>query len=56
MLQLLPAPCRGGPITDVAEWMGHKSIEETYRTHRHLTPGSITEAARFLEAGLWDAA
>ncbi|MFB7372005.1 hypothetical protein ACFC0D_19420 [Streptomyces sp. NPDC056222] len=22
----------GIPITDVAEWMGHKSIEETYRT------------------------
>lgn len=45
----------GIPITDVAEWMGHKSIEETYRTHRHLMPGSITKAARILDAGLWDA-
>ncbi|MFZ4190524.1 tyrosine-type recombinase/integrase [Streptomyces pseudogriseolus] len=46
----------GIPITDVAEWMGHKSIEETYRTYRHLMPGSITKAARILDAGLWDAA
>lgn len=34
---------KGIPITDVAEWMGHKSIEETYRTYRHLMPGSITK-------------
>ncbi|MEU4486822.1 tyrosine-type recombinase/integrase [Streptomyces purpurascens] len=46
----------GIPITDVAEWMDHKSIEETYRTYRHLMPGSITKAARILDAGLWDAA
>ncbi|MFJ5830734.1 tyrosine-type recombinase/integrase [Streptomyces sp. NPDC093089] len=46
----------GIPITDVAEWMGHKSIEETYRTYRHLMPGSITKAARTLGAGLWEAA
>ncbi|MET9769340.1 tyrosine-type recombinase/integrase [Streptomyces sp. NPDC006415] len=46
----------GIPITDVAEWMGHKSIEETYRTYRHLMPGSITKAARILDAGLWKAA
>ncbi|MFK0112850.1 tyrosine-type recombinase/integrase [Streptomyces sp. NPDC091217] len=46
----------GIPITDVAEWMGHKTIEETYRTYRHLMPGSITKAARVLDAGLWDAA
>ncbi|MFI0037248.1 MULTISPECIES: tyrosine-type recombinase/integrase [Streptomyces] len=46
----------GIPITDVAEWMGHKSIEETYRTYRHLMPGSITKAARVLDAGLWGVA
>ncbi|MCX4502158.1 tyrosine-type recombinase/integrase [Streptomyces anulatus] len=46
----------GIPITDVAEWMGHKSIEETYRTYRHLMPGNITKAARILDAGLWQAA
>ncbi|RST20457.1 hypothetical protein EF908_27540 [Streptomyces sp. WAC04770] len=38
----------GIPITDVAEWMGHKSIEVTYRTYRHLLPGSITKAAKVL--------
>lgn len=43
-------------ITDVEEWMGHKSIEETYRTYRHLMPGSITEAARTLDVGLRAAA
>nr|WP_260605251.1 tyrosine-type recombinase/integrase [Streptomyces sp. WAC01280] len=37
---------KGIPMTDVAEWMGHKSIEETYRTYRHLMPGSITKASR----------
>ncbi|MET9933676.1 MULTISPECIES: site-specific integrase [unclassified Streptomyces] len=46
----------GIPITDVAEWLGHKSIEETYRVYRHLVPGSITKAARILDAGLWEAA
>ncbi|MFI9293755.1 tyrosine-type recombinase/integrase [Streptomyces gardneri] len=43
----------GIPITDVVESMGHKSIEETYRAYRHLMPGSITKAARILDAGLW---
>ncbi|WP_263419946.1 site-specific integrase [Streptomyces venezuelae] len=48
----------GIPITDVAEWMwmGHKFIEETYRTYRHLMPGSTTKAGRILGAGLWAAA
>ncbi|MFE9116553.1 tyrosine-type recombinase/integrase [Streptomyces sp. NPDC007172] len=46
----------GIPITDVAEWMGHKSIEETSRTYRRLMPGSIANAARILDAGLWEAA
>jgi hypothetical protein len=43
----------GIPITDVADWMGRKSIEETYRTYRHVMPGSIAKAARILDAGLW---
>ncbi|MGW3391382.1 tyrosine-type recombinase/integrase [Streptomyces cinereoruber] len=46
----------GIPITDVVEWMGHKSIEETYRIYRHLMPGSITKAARILDADLREAA
>ncbi|MFD8667748.1 tetratricopeptide repeat protein [Streptomyces microflavus] len=32
--------------------MGHKSIEGTYRTYRHLMPGSMTRAARILDTGL----
>ncbi|MEU0632905.1 hypothetical protein [Streptomyces sp. NPDC005989] len=27
------ASANGIPINDVAEWVGHKSIEETYRTY-----------------------
>ncbi|WP_435859931.1 hypothetical protein [Streptomyces narbonensis] len=46
----------GIPITDGAEWRGPKSIEETYRTYRHPMPGSLTKAARILDAGLWEAA
>ncbi|MFI5900241.1 tyrosine-type recombinase/integrase [Streptomyces cyaneofuscatus] len=47
---------KGIPITDVADWMGHKSIEETYRTYRLLMPVSITRAARILDTGLWETA
>lgn len=42
----------GMPITDVAEWMGHKSIEVTYRISRHLMPSSIGRAARLLSTGI----
>ncbi|MFC7217607.1 tyrosine-type recombinase/integrase [Streptomyces polyrhachis] len=42
----------GIPITDVAEWMGHKSIEVTYRIYRHLLPGSLTRAAKILNERL----
>ncbi|MFF2165847.1 hypothetical protein ACFVWP_34950 [Streptomyces sp. NPDC058175] len=43
---------RGIPITDVAEWMGHKDINMTFRIYRHLMPASIGRAARLLESGL----
>jgi integrase len=46
----------GIPITDVAEWMGHKPIGETYSTYRHVMPGSITKTVRILDAGLGEAA
>ncbi|MET9930480.1 MULTISPECIES: site-specific integrase [unclassified Streptomyces] len=46
----------GIPITDVAEWMGHKSVEETHRTYRHLMPGSIAEPRPDPDVGLWQAA
>ncbi|MEU2227007.1 site-specific integrase [Streptomyces sp. NPDC018347] len=42
----------GIPITDVAEWMGHKSIEITYRIYRHLMPSSIGRAAKILNMAL----
>ncbi|MEU1145270.1 tyrosine-type recombinase/integrase [Streptomyces sp. NPDC005863] len=38
----------GIPITDVAEWMGHKSIDVTFKIYRHLMPGSISSAAKML--------
>ncbi|MER6492914.1 tyrosine-type recombinase/integrase [Streptomyces griseorubiginosus] len=42
----------GIPITDVAEWMGHKTIEVTYKIYRHLMPGSIGKAAKILNLDL----
>ncbi|MFD4949948.1 tyrosine-type recombinase/integrase [Streptomyces sp. NPDC058409] len=43
---------RGIPITDVAEWMGHTSLDITFKTYRHLMPGSISKAAKILDIGL----
>ncbi|MFB7555060.1 tyrosine-type recombinase/integrase [Streptomyces brevispora] len=40
------------PITDVAEWMGHTSIDVTFKIYRHLMPGSIGKAARLLDVGM----
>ncbi|MEV5879649.1 site-specific integrase [Streptomyces sp. NPDC052101] len=42
----------GIPITDVAEWMGHKSIDVTFKIYRHLMPGSISSAAQILNLNL----
>ncbi|MFF4019770.1 tyrosine-type recombinase/integrase [Streptomyces sp. NPDC001843] len=42
----------GVPITDVAEWMGHKNIDITFKIYRHLMPGSITTAAKVLNLDL----
>lgn len=41
----------GIPITDVAEWMGHRSIDVTFKIYRHLMPGSISSAAQILNGG-----
>lgn len=43
---------RNIPITDVAEWMGHSSIQITFKIYRHLMPASIGRAARVLNEGL----
>ncbi|TWF90589.1 phage integrase family protein [Streptomyces brevispora] len=40
------------PITDVAEWMGHTSIDVTFNIYRHLMPGSIGKAAKLLDVGM----
>ncbi|WNC00028.1 tyrosine-type recombinase/integrase [Streptomyces sp. CGMCC 4.7035] len=42
----------GTPITDVAEWMGHNSLDITFKVYRHLMPGSIGKAAKALDLGL----
>ncbi|MEV4937619.1 hypothetical protein [Streptomyces zaomyceticus] len=49
-------PGSGIPLTAVAQWPLRKAVEETYRTDRHLMVGSLTKAARILDAGLWEAA
>ncbi|MBD0422735.1 tyrosine-type recombinase/integrase [Streptomyces sp. TRM S81-3] len=43
---------KGIPITDVAEWMGHKNINMTFKIYRHLMPASIGRAAKLLNDGL----
>ena len=40
------------PITDVAEWMGHRSVDITFKIYRHLMPGSIGRAAQLLDLSL----
>jgi integrase len=42
----------GIPITDVAEWMGHRSLDVTFKIYRHLMPGSIGTAAKLLDLAL----
>ncbi|MEU6198617.1 tyrosine-type recombinase/integrase [Streptomyces sp. NPDC047061] len=42
----------GIPITGVAEWMGHKSVDVTFKIYRHLLPGSIGKAAQVLNMAL----
>ncbi|CAN3978181.1 hypothetical protein KPATCC21470_0804 [Kitasatospora purpeofusca] len=42
----------GIPITDVADWMGHRDVKVTFTHYRHLMPGSISRAAEALNLGL----
>jgi integrase len=41
---------RSVPITDVAEWLGHRSIEVTYRIYGHLVPSAWGRAREALDA------
>jgi integrase len=44
----------GIPITDVSRWLGHRSIEITYRIYGHLVPGSWTRARTLLHQAFLD--
>jgi integrase len=41
---------RGVPLTDVADWLGHRSIEVTYRIYGHLVPSAWGRAREALNA------
>lgn len=43
------------PITDVAEWLGHREISVTYRIYSHLIPSAAGKAKNVLdrEYALW---
>jgi integrase len=41
---------RGIPITDVAQWLGHRDINETFRTYGHLVPDAAGRAVEALDA------
>jgi integrase len=41
---------RGVPITDVARWLGHRDINETYRTYSHFMPDAEDRAVSTLDA------
>ena len=41
---------RGVPITDVARWMGHKDIRETYNTYSHFMPEAEDRGLAVLDA------
>ena len=49
---------RGVPITDVARWMGHKDIRETYMTYSHFMPEAEDRGVVVLDAEYaeWSAA
>jgi integrase len=38
------------PITDLAVWLGHRDINETYKTYGHLVPSAAGRAASVLDA------
>lgn len=40
----------GVPVTDVSRFLGHRSIEITYRTYAHYVPDSFGRAAEVLDA------
>jgi integrase len=49
------ALARGIPITDVSEWLGHRSIEVTYRIYRNQMPSAWDRARAALDQAYMDA-
>lgn len=49
------ALARGIPITDVTQWLGHRSIEVTYRIYRLLMPSAWDQARTALDQAYLDA-
>jgi integrase len=43
----------GVPITDLAQWLGHRNINETYLTYGHLVPSAWAAGRKALEQA-WD--
>ena len=39
----------GVPVPDVSRWLGHRSIEITYRTYSHFIPDSWDQARSVLD-------
>lgn len=37
------------PVTDVANWLGHKDISTTYKTYHHLIPSAASRARSVLD-------
>jgi integrase len=40
---------KGVPITDVAQWLGHRDVRVTFRIYRHLVPSAAARAIAVLD-------
>lgn len=40
---------KGIPITDVAQWLGHRDVRVTYRIYGHLVPFAAARAIAVLD-------
>lgn len=43
----------GIPISDVADYMGHKDMQVTHKTYKHLLPESLTSMSRVVSKALF---
>lgn len=42
---------QGIPITDLSRWLGHKDINETYKTYAHLLEEAWDRALEVMQTG-----